>query len=434
MKYYLAIDIGASSGRHIVGYESNGKIETQEVYRFPNFVDDQNGYLIWDIRRLLTEIKKGIKEAFLRYPKIESLAIDTWGVDYVLIGDDGEEILPCYAYRDGHTATAVEEVHSIIPFEKLYEKTGTQFQTFNTIYRLWADKKAGRLNKAAAFLMMPEYFSYKLTGVMKKEYTDASTTGLINAASEAFDPDILSALGYPQKLFPALDKPGVKVGALLPEIAEEVGGQTTVLLCASHDTASAFEAVKVASDCAVLSSGTWSLLGAKLSAPITTKEAFKSNFANEGGVGYVRFLKNIMGLWIIGELRKEFGTDYAEMVKEAKTSRYEELFDVNDQSFLAPKSMSEAIKEYFTRQARPTPEGRADLFNTVYRSLALSYKNAMDELEKVTGRKFGEICIVGGGAKNGYLNELTATFTGRKVTALPIEATAIGNLMIQIGG
>ncbi len=434
MKYYLAIDIGASSGRHIVGWQEGGCLKTQEVYRFPNFVDDKNGCLVWDIRRLFTEIKAGIKEAFSRYPKIESLAIDTWGVDYVLIGEDGKELTPCYAYRDGHTADIIEEVHKVVPFEKLYEKTGTQFQTFNTVYRLWLDKKAGRLSKAAAFLMMPEYFSYKLTGVMKKEYTDASTTGLVNAASEEFDPDLLFALGYPKKLFTALDRPGTPVGKLLPEIAEEVGGQLKVVLCASHDTASAFEAVKTAEDCAVLSSGTWSLLGAKLPMPVTTKEAMESNFANEGGVGYVRFLKNIMGLWIIGELRKEFGTDYGEMIEEAKTSTYKELFDVNDQSFLAPKKMSEAIISYFRRQARPTPAGRADLFNSVYRSLAFSYKNAVDEMEKVTGKKFNEICIVGGGAKNGYLNDLTAEFTGRKVTAMPIEATAIGNLTIQIGG
>ena len=434
MKYYLAIDIGASSGRHIVGWKEDGRIQTREVYRFPNFVDRSNGYLVWDIRRLFSEIKKGIKEAFTFYPEIESIAIDTWGVDYVLIDKDGKEIFPCYAYRDGHTIAATEEVHKIVPFEELYRRTGSQFQTFNTVYRLWLDKKAGRLDEAEAFLMMPEYFSYKLTGVMKKEYTEATTTGLIRAETGEFDLETVKKLGYPEKLFGSLDKPGTFVGDLLPEVAEEVGGNAKVLLCASHDTASAFEAVKTGKHCAVLSSGTWSLLGAKLPSPVTTEEAYKANFTNEGGVGYIRFLKNIMGLWIIGELRKEFGTEYGEMVEEAKTSSFEGLFDVNDGTFLAPKKMSEAIKDYFISRNSPAPESRADLFNTVYRSLAYSYKNVVEEMEKVTGNRFDEICIVGGGAKNGYLNDLTASFTGRKVTALPIEATAIGNLMIQIGG
>lgn len=433
MKYYLAIDIGASSGRHIVGWKEGEEIKTKEVYRFPNFVDEKEGYLVWDIDRLFVEIKNGIKEAFSAFPQIESLAIDTWGVDYVLI-KDGKEIYPCYAYRDGHTVTAVEEVHKVIPFQKLYEKTGSQFQQFNTVYRMWLDKEKGRLDGADAFLMMPEYFSYKLTGVMKKEYTDATTMGMVNAHTGEFDEEIIKTLGYPERLFGPLVAPGTVVGDLLPEIAQEVGGRTKVILCASHDTASAFEAVSTPANCAILSSGTWSLFGAKLPEPVTDKKAFNKNFTNEGGVGYIRFLKNIMGLWIIGELRKEFGTDYGEMVEEAKTSDYKELFDVNDTMFLAPKSMSGAIKEYFTRQARPTPVRRADLFNTVYRSLALSYKNAMDELEEVTGTTFDAICIVGGGAKNGYLNQLTEEFTGKKVIALPIEATAIGNIKVQMGG
>ncbi len=434
MKYYLAIDIGASSGRHIVGWKENGEIKTQEVYRFPNFVDKKGEYLVWDIDRLFTEIKAGIKAAFSLYPIIESLAIDTWGVDYVLIDKGGKEIYPCYAYRDDHTVSASKEVHDIIPFEELYKKTGSQFQIFNTIYRLFLDKKNGRLDQAEAFLMMPEYFSYKLTGVMKKEYTEATTMGMINAETGEFDKEIVEKLGYPKKLFGALSRPGTEVGGLLPDVAKEVGGQIKVVFCASHDTASAFEAVETSDTCAVLSSGTWSLLGAKLPSPVTSKKAYERNFTNEGGVGYIRFLKNIMGLWIIGELRKEFGTDYAEMVEEAKKSDFEELFDVNDRTFLAPKKMSEAIIDYYARQARPTPKGRADLFNAVYRSLAASYKEAITELEEATGKRFDEICIVGGGAKNGYLNDLTARFTGKKVTALPIEATAIGNITVQIGG
>ncbi len=431
-KYCLAIDIGASSGRHIVGFLSNGILETVETYRFPNFVEEKGGQLVWDTERLFSEIKTGIKQSFLRFPKIESLAIDTWGVDYVLIDDAGKEILPCVSYRDKESEAFVQAVHDLIPFEKLYEKTGTQFQPFNTIYKLFADREKGKIDKAKAFLMMPEYFSYRLTGVMKKEYTNASTTGLVRAETGKFDEEIVDKLGLAKRLFGNLCMPGETVGELKEEIAAEVGGQTKVVFCPSHDTASAFEAVTSGKGTAVLSSGTWSLFGAKLSSPVLTPDARKANFTNEGGVGYIRFLKNIMGLWLIGELKKEFGCDFGQMVEEGRKSGYDEIFDVNDRAFLAPKKMSEAIKEYFTRQARPTPQGRADLFRTVYRSLANSYARATEELERITGEKIENICIIGGGAKNDFLNELTEEFTHKKVIALPIEGTAIGNLRCQM--
>ncbi len=428
-KYYLAIDIGASSGRHIVGWAEDG-IQTEEVYRFPNFVDRVGKNLYWDTERLFGEIVEGIRIALQKFPKIESLAIDTWGVDYVLLDEKGNEILPCHAYRDGRTEDVVEKVHTLMPPEELYKRTGIQFQPFNTIYQLFCDKLSGKLQKASAFLMMPEYFSYKLTGVRKKEYTNASTTGLLDAEKKVFDESIVNALGFPKSLFSDLCQAGEKVGDLTEEIQKKVGGNIPVVFCPSHDTASAFEAISVADDVAILSSGTWSLFGAKLEKAVCSPEGKRSNFTNEGGVGYIRFLKNIMGLWIIGELRKEFDTDYATMVDEGRISGYEEIFDVNDASLLAPEKMSEAVLKLLGKESLT----RGELFSSVYHSLAYSYKVALEELERVTKKRFSSVCIVGGGAKNRYLNELTERYTQRKVIALPIEATAIGNIKSQIKG
>jgi rhamnulokinase len=221
MKYYLAIDIGASSGRHIVGHIEGGELVTREVYRFPNGMDKVGGSLVWDTERLLREVKKGIKEAFLIYPEIESLSIDTWGVDYVLMKGD-EEVYPTYAYRDSRVDGPIEEVHSIIPFAELYERTGIQFNKFNTIYQLYADKLAGRLEGVTDFLMIPEYLMYKLTGAKKKEFTEASTTGLVNADTLEYDTEIFRTLGLPETLIKKIDKPGDLVGSLSKEVANEV--------------------------------------------------------------------------------------------------------------------------------------------------------------------------------------------------------------------
>ena len=262
-KYYLAIDLGASSGRHIIGWRENGEIKTLELYRFENHMDSKDGHLTWDTSRLFKEIKEGIKVAFSKYKNIESLAIDTWGVDYVLI-KDGKSIMPCYAYRDLRTESAIQEINSKIPFSKLYEHTGIQFQTFNTIYQLYKDKLEGRLNGVSNFLMMPEYFSYLLTGNMKKEYTEASTTGLVNCKTKEFDKALIEELGLPANMFTQLCQPGTIVGKLKEDIAKEVGGQTVVRLCPSHDTASAFYAVDNEDDSILISSGTWAIVGAKI--------------------------------------------------------------------------------------------------------------------------------------------------------------------------
>ena len=433
MKYYLAIDIGASSGRHIVGYMQNGELVTDELYRFPNGMDTVDGHLVWDTDRLLREVKAGIAECFKKYPVIESLSIDTWGVDYVLLRGD-EEIAPTYAYRDSRVDGPIEEVHKIIPFAELYERTGIQFNKFNSIYQLYADKLTGRLEGVTDFLMIPEYLMYKLTGNKVKEFTNATTAGLINADTLAFDDYIWDKLGFPDAMRSEVYQPGTLVGRLSDEVASEVGGNLDVILCATHDTGSAVEAIEMQTDAPYISSGTWSLLGVKTARALTDEKSRESGYSNEGGVGYNRYQKNITGMWIIQSLRKEMCPDmpYGDIADMAEKSTYAEIFDVNDDAFMAPDSMKDAIKDYLVAHGKPAPETDADYFNASYVSLAHGYKEAIDDLENNTGKSYSELYIVGGGAKNVYLNNLTEKHTGKKVIALPIEATAIGNMMIQI--
>ena len=420
MNYYLAVDIGASSGRHILGWKEDGKILTRELYRFPNGMKELDGHLTWDINELFSHVQHGIDEAVKEYPDIKSLSIDTWGVDYVLMKGD-REVLPCYAYRDTRTDASIPEVHNLIPFEELYSRTGIQFQTFNTIYQLYADKLAGRLEGVTDFLMMPEYLLYKLCGVKSHEYTNATTTGMINASTGQYDMDTVRELKLPEHLFCSLSQPGRIIGTYK-------GIQC--VLCATHDTASAVEGIPMEGREIYISSGTWSLLGVKVSRPITTLQSMASNYTNEGGVHYIRYLKNIMGMWLINRLRDELcpGKDFAEIVSESEASTFDCTVDTNDNVFLAPKSMREA----FASQLKVRPEKPADYFRCAYRSLAETYKNAVEDIEHITGRKYTSIYIVGGGAKNKFLNELTEHFTGKKVIALPIEATALGNLKIQM--
>lgn len=429
MKYYLAIDIGASSGRHIVGYMENGELVCDEVFRFPNGVTEENGHLIWDIDALFSNVKAGIKAAFEKYPSIESLSVDTWGVDYVLM-NDSREIRPCFAYRDHRTENMTDSVHAKIPFSELYRLTGCQFQTFTTVYQLYCDLHAGRLNRVTDFLMMPEYLMYKLTGVKKKEFTHASTTGLVNAQSGEFDQSIIKRLRLPQWLFPTLSQPGTVVGTLLPEIAASVGGNCKVVFCATHDTASAVEGIPMEENAPYISSGTWSLLGVKTEKPLTDERSEAANYSNEGGVGYNRYQKNIMGLWLANSLRSELCPDmpFSEITKLAAESDFDELVDANSQSFLSPDSMRAA----FESSLKSRPKKPADYFRCAYRSLAMSYKTALDELERNTGKTYEKLYIVGGGAKNQFLNALTAEFTKKEVIALPIEATSIGNLLVQM--
>ena len=420
MKTYLAIDIGASSGRHIIGWAENGKIMTEELYRFPNGVTELDGHLTWDIDALLGHVKRGIEIAKEKHPDIESLSIDTWGVDYVLLRG-GQEVRPCYAYRDSRTETVIPQVHEKISFSELYRHTGIQFQPFNTIYQLCADKEAGRLEGVTDFLMIPEYLMYKLCGVKSHEYTNATTGGMVSAETGEYDGDIIKALDLPEHLFRKLQQPGTVIG--------EYEGMK-VVLCATHDTGSAVEGIPMDEDAPYISSGTWSLLGVKTAKPITNAASELANWSNEGGVGYNRYQKNIMGMWLVNRLRAELCPDkpWGEITAEAEKSRFEETVDANAQCFLAPESMKAAFDAALSMK----PQSVGDYFRCAYRSLALSYMDAIQELQHNTGKHYDSIYIVGGGAKNAFLNALTEKATGKKVIALPIEATAIGNLNIQM--
>ncbi len=421
MKRVLAIDIGASSGRHIVGWLENGQWRTDEVYRFENGVTERGGHLCWDIDALLDHVKKGIALAKARY-EIESLSIDTWGVDYVLLNGD-ETICPVYAYRDRRTEAVIEKVHEKLPFSELYRRTGIQFQPFNTVYQLSADREAGRLEQATDFLMIPEYLIYRLCGAKSHEYTNATTTGMVNAKTGEYDAEIIDALDLPKHLFHPLQQPGIEIG-----MYEGI----KVVLCATHDTGSAVEGIPMEGNQPYISSGTWSLLGVKTEKPITDEASEIANWSNEGGVGYNRYQKNIMGMWLVNRLRAELcpETPWSEITAEAEASTFDETVDANANAFLAPESMQAA----FDAALRTKPQTAGDCFRCAYRSLALSYKQAIEELERNTGKTYDKLYIVGGGAKNGFLNRLTEEATGKTVLALPIEATALGNLKVQVGG
>ncbi len=420
MKYYLAVDIGASSGRHIVGWRENGQVQTKEVYRFPNGVETENGHLIWNIDALFSHVKNGIDEALKEFPQIESLSVDTWAVDYLLM-NGSEEVRPCYAYRDGRTEEVIPRVHEKIPFAELYRRTGIQFQPFNTIYQLYADKLAGRLENACGFLMIPEYLMYKLCGVKSHEYTNATTTGMVSAQTGEYDEEIIEALGLPKRFFKPLQQPGTVIGTYKG---------IKVVLCATHDTGSAVEGIPMEGSELYISSGTWSLLGVKTPKPLTDEASRAANYSNEGGVQYNRYQKNIMGMWLVNRLRAELCPDkpWNEITAEAEEKHFDHTVDVYDPIFLAPESMKAA----FDAKLPHPPKCAMGYFRCAYRSLALGYKQAIEEIERNTGKTYQKLYIVGGGAKNGYLNRLTEEATGKQVIALPIEATALGNLKNQM--
>lgn len=436
MKTYLAVDIGASSGRHILGWLEDGKLKLKEIYRFKNGAEDKNGHLCWDIDRLESEVMNGIA-ACDAAP--ESVAVDTWAVDYVLLDENGERICPAVAYRDGRTETVPDELEKTIPFAWLYGRTGIQMQKFNTVYQLAAQKKETPevFEKAEKFLMIPEYLSYKLSGVAVNEYTNASTTAMVSAENKTWDKEILARIGLPEEIFGTLHMPGEALGGLTESVKEKVGFDLTVRLAASHDTASAFLAVPAKDENAVfLSSGTWSLIGVELKAPVTTDESRAQNFTNEGGYEYrYRYLKNIMGLWMLQNMRHELGDDkysFDKLTELAQNAEdYKGRVDVNAECFLAPKNMCEAVKNELMKQGYDEPTV-PEMLSCVYHSLAESYAAAIKALEKLTGKKYTSLNIVGGGSRDAYLNQLTANACGLPVYAGPTEGTAIGNLIVQM--
>ena len=459
MKNYLAIDIGASSGRHIIGRVEDGKISLEEVFRFENSQVQRDGHDCWNVDALVESVKAGIDAAMAKF-EIESIGIDTWGVDFVLLDADGGRCGDAVAYRDKRTEGAAAEIErEVVSFADMYARVGIQKASYNTIYQLWALKKEHpeQLERAARFLMMPEYINYRLTGNIVHEYTDSSTTGLLDAAKKDWDYDLIERLGFPRRIFGKLEMPGATVG--------EYRG-VKVVLPAMHDTASAYLAVPARDDRAVyLSSGTWSLLGVENDEPITGEAALLANFTNEGGAwGRYRFLKNIMGLWMIQSIRRELnGVSYVEgksddETKEAlaqisdwqKGRKYsfadlemaaraaeadQATIDVNEQRFMNPKSMIGEVIAAASAEGR-APKTVGELMQCVYKSLAECYADAIRNLSDITGKTYTSINIVGGGSQDKYLNALTADATGLEVFAGPVEGTAIGNLIVQmiVGG
>ena len=431
MNYCLAIDMGASSGRHILGYIENGKLKLEEIYRFENGIVDIDGTLCWDIEKLFMEIKNGLKECAKRGIHPATVAIDTWGVDYVLLDGNKKEIMPAVSYRDSRTLGIPEEVDKIIPRDELYRLTGIQATSYNSIYQLYCDKKSGKLDSAEYFLMMPEYFSFKLTGEIKNEYTLSTTGGLVNAKTFERDEDLLNKLSIDKKIFSPLSLPGTVVGNLSEEVKAEVGFDTTVILGASHDTASAVASCSVGDNGIYISSGTWSLIGTENSEPVTCEKAMNSGFTNEGGIEHrFRFLENIMGMWLLQNIRRNLDKKYTydEMMQMAIESDFTEYINPNSEKFLAPENMIEAIREYLDKPELPVK----DVINSVYHSLAKTYSDAVKLIEEVSSKKIDVINIVGGGCKDTYLNSLTEKYTGKKVIAGPVEATAAGNIMCQL--
>lgn len=439
MKYYLAVDIGASSGRHMLGYIDNGRLVTEEIYRFSNLPKEKlteyggsQKHLTWDTEHLYAEILNGLKRAGELGKIPATVGIDTWGVDYVLLGEDGESLGDVYCYRDQRTERAMEEVHKIIPQNELYGITGIQIASINTVYQLFCDRESGKLDKASSLLMLPDYFNFRLTGVKRQEYTNATTTGMVNALTHTWDENIISRLGYKKELFGELSAPGTAVGSFTDAVKEYVGYNATVLLPATHDTASAVLAAPLDSRTPYISSGTWSLLGVERTYAHTDAVSLEKNYSNEGSVnGDFRLQKNIMGLWMIQQVRHEANDAYsfAELAEMAKSSPVPYEIDVNDGRFLAPESMTEEICAAVGRKLNIS-----EIAYVIYNNLAKSYAEAMDALEEITGEKYETLNIIGGGSKNGFLNELTAKYTRRKITAGPSECTAIGNILMQAVG
>ena len=437
-KYYLAIDIGASSGRHMLASMKDGKMQLEEVYRFPNGMDNKNGTLCWDVDRLITEIKNGLKKC-KEIGKIPvSMGIDTWGVDYVLLDKDDNILGDTVGYRDSRTEGMDEKVYEVIPQDDLYARTGIQKQIFNTIYQLRAVKESHPeyLEQAETILMIPDYFNFLLTGVKKNEYTEATTGQLISPKTNDWDYELIDMLGYNSGMFLPVSMPGTVVGGFTEEVQKEVGFNCTVVLPATHDTGSAVLAVPTNDDDAVyISSGTWSLMGIERKEADCSMESMKANFTNEGGYDHrFRYLKNIMGLWMIQSVKKEFTEDlsFAQICEMASKETISSIVDCNDDCFLAPKSMIEAVQKFCRDTNQQVPETVGEISSVIYNSLAKCYGDTVEEIEAITGKKYSTIYVVGGGSNAGYLNELTAKYTGRKVSAGPSEATAIGNVIVQM--
>lgn len=437
-RYYLAIDIGASSGRHILAHKEDGKMILEEIYRFPNGMQEHNGHKVWNVDQLFQEIITGMKKCAEAGKIPYSMGIDTWAVDFVLLDEQGQKIGDAVAYRDARTDKADKQVYEMIPEHELYEASGIQKQKFNTIYQLMALKKQEPevLEKAKSLLMIPDYFHFLLTGNKMQEYTNATTTQLVDPKTKDWNWKLIDRLDYPRTLFQPIATAGSVVGNLTDSVREAVGFDCKVILPATHDTASAVMAVPTKEEQPLyISSGTWSLMGTELKEAACDEQSRLHNMTNEGGYDYrFRYLKNIMGLWMIQSVRKEIAPEmgFGEISELASGQTIASLVDANDPRFLAPEYMTTEVQKACKESGQQVPQGIAEVACVIYNSLAKCYADTAKEIEELTGKTYGCIQIVGGGANADYLNKLTAFCTQKTVYAGPTEATAIGNLCAQM--
>lgn len=441
---YLAIDFGGGSGRVIAGYASDDGLQLDTIYRFRNRQVRMGGHIYWDFLSLFEDMKIGIRMASDKGYKIKSIGIDTWGVDFGLIDKNGNLLGNPVCYRDGRTDGMPGKVFGLINQSEHYSVSGTQVMAINSLFQLYAMKEEASplLDVADKLLFMPDLFSYFLTGVANNEYSIASTSELMDIKARKWNYELIRQLGLPEHIFCDIVMPGQERGMLKPEIKEELGldYDVKVMAVASHDTASAVYAVPESGDgkvTAFLSSGTWSLLGVVLDEPVLSEEARVNGFTNEGGVGgKICFLQNITGLWILQKLMSEWETegiciDYDVLITEAENANISSLIDVDDNMFVSPVNMAEAIAAYCNENGQQIPATRGEYVKCVLMSLAERYKKGIEGLNRLLPKPVERLHIIGGGSQNKYLNRLTATATGLEVNAGPVEATAIGNIMVQ---
>ena len=447
MKRYLAADFGAGSGRVIVGTPSAEGIQLEEIHRFENNQKMIDGHLRWDFQALFNELKTGMKKAFAKYgDEIESIGVDTWGVDFGLLDKDGKLISMPVCYRDDRTKGMLELAFQKLPKEEYFQHAANQFMEINTAFQLLSATVetshcgVSELQRAEKLLFMPDLFNYFLTGKCYNEFTISSTSQLLNSLTHQWDDVIFDKLGLPKCFMQEIVYPGTVIGRLTDELAEELGGNLNVVAVGSHDTASAVASISDAGDdWAFISSGTWSLMGTPTKEPIISKEALESDFTNEGMTdGRIRFLKNITGLWLIQQLVKEWESegykcDYSDLVKEAEQSTLSSSFDVDDARFMNPEKMSEAILSYLKEKNENIPVTKGDYMRCICISLAKKYAEVKTQMERCTNKKINKIYIVGGGSRNQLLNKLAAEYTGCEVVRGEVEATAMGNIIVQLG-
>lgn len=439
--HFFAVDLGATSGRTILGSLNEGKLELKELTRFPNHIIETGGHFFWDIYALYHEIINGLKTVYKEGIKIQSIGIDTWGVDFVFIGKDGGILRNPYCYRDPHTVGAMDDFFTHIPKEKVYDITGIQFMNFNSLFQLATLHRncCSAFKAADKILFMPDALSYMLTGKMVTEYTIASTSQMLNPRTKKFEKELLDVIGLKEEQWGRFVFPGEQIGILTEDIQKITGlGPIPVIAVAGHDTASAVAAVPAQIEhFAYLSSGTWSLMGIEVKDAIINKESYALNFTNEGGIeGTTRFLKNICGMWLLERCRKEWNTthnySYSELIEAAlSVSAFRSLINPDAQCFANPSSMIEAIQHYCMITNQHVPQTPGEFTRCIFESLALRYKQVFGYLQTMSPYPIEKLHIIGGGSQNNLLNQFTCNAIGIPVIAGPSEGTAIGNIMLQ---